>query len=143
MTRRSLATTAVLGLALAAAAPAQDVEAGRKKAGACEACHGPDGRAANTAYPVLAGQTARYTYLQLLDFKQKRRTSEEMAPFVEALTREDMLDLAAFYAAQKPAANGFKADAAKVERGRARPKERSTSRRNRRPRKRRRPGRTA
>ena len=41
-----------------------------------------------------------------------------MQPFVDKLERADMLDLAAFFAAQKPLGNGFKADAAKAERGR-------------------------
>ncbi len=118
--RRSIATLALaLGLAASGAASAQDAEAGRPKAEACAACHGPDGRLANPVFPILAGQTARYVYLQLKDFKEARRTSPEMAPFVATLSREDMLDLAAFYAAQKPAATGFKADAAKLERGRA------------------------
>ena len=41
------------------------VEAGRKKAEACVACHGPNGNSPNAAYPILAGQTSRYIYLQL------------------------------------------------------------------------------
>ncbi len=119
MTRR-VPAIAVLALGLAASrAPAQDAEAGRKKSEACAACHGPDGRAQNPALPILAGQTARYLYLQLKDFKEERRASPEMAPVVAPLTREDMLDLAAFYAAQSPGVSGFKADAAKVARGRA------------------------
>ena len=108
-----------LGLSASGVASAQDVEAGRRKAEACAACHGPDGRSENPAFPILAGQTARYVYLQLKDFKEERRASPEMAPFVAPLTREDMLDLAAFYAAQKPAAARFQADPAKIARGRA------------------------
>lgn len=101
-----------------ASAQAQDVERGRKKAEACVACHGPNGNATQPQFPILAGQTARYLYLQLKDFQEGRRAEPQMAPFVKALSRTDMFDLAAFFAAQKPrpAAN-FKPDAAKAQRG--------------------------
>jgi len=69
--------------------------------------------------PILAGQTFRYTYLELRDFKEGRRTDPQMSPMAEPLTRTDMLDLAAFFAAQKPQANGFKPDPARAARGKA------------------------
>ena len=105
--------------AVACATHAQNVEAGRNKAEACVACHGPGGISADPAFPILAGQTARYTYLQLKDFKEGRRTEPLMEPFVATLTREDMFDLAAFFAAQKPRPNAFKADPGRVARGKA------------------------
>lgn len=114
-----LLAAALAACLTAAAAAAQDVEAGRKKAEACAACHGPDGNSTDPAYPILAGQTARYTYLQLKDYKEGRRTDERMTPFALDLSREDMFDLAAFYAAQKPLPVAFKADPAKVARGKA------------------------
>jgi cytochrome c553 len=114
----SLAAVAVF-CATAFPAQAQDVDAVRKKAEACVACHGPGGISADPAFPILAGQTARYTYLQLKDFKEGRRTEPLMQPFVATLTREDMFDLAAFFAAQKPRPNAFKADPARVARGKA------------------------
>ena len=79
---------------------AQDVEAGRKKAEACVACHGPNGNSAIPQFPILAGQTSRYIYLQLRDFKEGRRTEPQMAPMAKDLSREDMFDLAAYFAAQ-------------------------------------------
>src|SRR5438105_2613003 len=109
-----------MGLAsLPAPCAAQDVEAGRKKADACAACHGPDGNSSLPQFPILAGQTARYTYLQLRDFKEGRRSDPQMSPMAAGLSREDMLDLAAFYAAQKPRPNAFKADEARAARGKA------------------------
>jgi cytochrome c553 len=98
---------------------AQDVEAGRKKAEVCAACHGPNGNSVIPQNPILAGQTARYSYLQLRDFKEGRRQDPQMSPMAEPLTRDDMLDLAAFFAAQKPRPPAFKADAARVTRGKA------------------------
>lgn len=100
-------------------AQAQDVEAGRRKAEACVACHGPGGNSVAPQFPILAGQTARYLYLQLKDFKEGRRAEPVMDPFIASLSREDMSDLAAFFAAQKARPNAFKADPARAARGKA------------------------
>ena len=97
----------------------QDIEAGRKKAEACVACHGPDGNSSVPQFPVLAGQTSRYLYLELRDFKEGRRKEPLMNPFVQPLGREDMLDLAAFFAAQKPRPTEFKVDDVRAARGKA------------------------
>ena len=114
---------AVLAVCLAGTAPAQDVEAGARKAAACVACHGPGGNSANPAIPILAGQTWRYLYLELKDYKEGRRADPQMTPFVVALSREDMLDLAAFFAAQKPLPVEFKVDPGKVAAGREKARE--------------------
>jgi cytochrome c553 len=102
---------------VALSAARADPEAGRKKAAACVTCHGPDGNSASGEYPILAGQTARYLYLELKDFKEGRRSNGLMVPFVAKLSREDMLDLADYFAAQKPKPIAFKPDAARVARG--------------------------
>jgi cytochrome c553 len=102
---------------LAAAAHA-DPDAGKKKAGPCVTCHGPDGNSASGEYPILAGQTARYIYLELKDFKEGRRSNGLMAPFVAKLSRDDMLDLADYFSAQKPRPIAFKPDPKRVARGR-------------------------
>ncbi len=117
--RRAPGALGALALLLCVPASAQDVEAGRAKSAACAACHGPDGNSTNPAWPTLAGQTWRYVYLELKDFKEGRRSDPQMTPFAANLSRDDMLDLAAYYAAQKPAAPAFKPDAGKIERGRA------------------------
>jgi cytochrome c553 len=94
-----------------------DPAAGKSKAAPCAACHGADGNSASGEYPILAGQTARYLYLELKDFKEGRRSNGLMAPFVAKLSREDMLDLADWFAAQKPKPLAFRPDAARVARG--------------------------
>jgi cytochrome c553 len=116
---RLRAASLFLATLVAAALPAlaQDVEAGRKKAETCAACHGPNGNSSVPQFPVLAGQTARYLYLQLRDFKEGRRSEPTMEPFVKGLTREDMFDLAAFFAAQRPRHPEFKVDEARAARG--------------------------
>lgn len=110
---------ALLALGAALPARAQDVEAGRKKAEACIACHGPGGNSVQPQFPILAGQTTRYLYLQLKDFKEGRRSEPQMQPFIDKLSREDMFDLAAFFAAQKPRPPAFKPDPARMARGKA------------------------
>ncbi len=105
--------------ALPLAVAGQDIEVGRKKAEACAACHGPDGNSVVPLFPILAGQTSRYLYLELRDFKEGRRADPQMSPMAAPLTREDMFDLAAFFAAQKPRPTGFKADEVRAARGKA------------------------
>lgn len=100
-----------------------DAAAGAKKAEPCAACHGPAGNSPSGAFPILAGQTFRYIYLQLRDFKEGRRTDPVMSPMAKDLERQDMLDLAEYYAAQKPKPIPFRADGARVERGRKKAEE--------------------
>jgi cytochrome c553 len=98
-------------------APA-DIEAGRRKAEACAACHGRDGNSVNPTTPSIAGQPPLYTFLQLIQFREKRRKDPQMSPFAANLSDRDMQDLAAYYAAQKPAARRHPTDARKVAAGR-------------------------
>lgn len=83
----------------------------------CAACHGPNGASTQPLYPILAGQTARYLYLQLRDFKEGRRTDPQMSPMAASLSKEDMLALATYFSEQPVPANGFSADAARAARG--------------------------
>jgi cytochrome c553 len=106
-------------LAAPTLACAQDAAAGAKKAEPCFACHGQNGNSVVPQFPNLAGQTARYIYLQLRDYQEGRRNDPVMQPLAKPLTREDMLDIAAFFAAQKPLANNFTPDAGRAARGKA------------------------
>lgn len=113
-----LATT-VFGCFLLAPAVAQDVEAGRAKSQACAACHGVDGNSLSGMFPNLAGQSWRYIYVQLKDFKEGRRTNELMSPMAQPLSRQDMIDIANYFAAQPAKPSTFKADEAKIKLGKA------------------------
>jgi len=95
----------------------QDTAAARKLAEPCFACHGPDGNSQNPAFPVLAGQSWRYTYIQLKDFKEGRRSDPAMSPMAANLSRDDMIALGNFFAAQKPKPIAFQADSAKAAAG--------------------------
>jgi cytochrome c553 len=99
------------------APPASKVEAGREKSKACAACHGPDGNSTIPGTPSLAGQPVFFTHWQLIKFQDGRRKNEPMQPFVASLSSDDMADLAAFYAAQKPKRRPAPLDPQKVEDG--------------------------
>ena len=96
---------------------AVDIDAGKKKAEVCIACHGIGGNSTTPLFPVLAGQSARYLYLQLKDFKEGARINPMMSPMAANLSKDDMQDLAAYFAAQTPAGIKFAADPARVKLG--------------------------
>ncbi|CDS54227.1 Putative cytochrome c, associated with quino(hemo)protein alcohol dehydrogenase [Polaromonas sp. CG9_12] len=100
-------------------AAAQDIEAGRAKAQACAACHGADGNSSAGNYPNLAGQTWRYIYIQLKDFKEGRRNDPVMSPMAAPLSRDDMINIANYFAAQTATPSSYKTDDAKVKLGKA------------------------
>ncbi len=102
---------------------AQDIEAGKKKAEACVACHGTNGNSPSGAFPTLAGQNARYIYLQLRDYKEGRRKNPMMSAIAAGLEKQDMHDLAVYFAAQKQARTGFKADPERIKAGAAKAEE--------------------
>jgi cytochrome c553 len=104
--------------ALAGPVFCQDEAAARKLAEPCFACHGPEGNSPNPMYPNLAGQSWRYLYIQLKDFKEGRRSDPLMSPMAASLSREDMMALGNYFAARKAKPVDFKADPAKVAAGR-------------------------
>jgi cytochrome c553 len=116
---RHLVRAIAAAVAFNAAAPAFPQAAGTPpaKAEACVACHGPNGNSTDPQYPILAGQSWRYIYIELKDFKEGRRKDPVMSAMVADLTRDEMIELGNWFAAQKQAPNGFKADAAKIAAG--------------------------
>ncbi len=93
----ALATIAISAPALAAKG---DADAGRTKAEACKACHGVAGMSAAPEFPRIAGQHADYLAAVLRHYKLGKRKNAIMSAQVANLSERDMLDLAAFYAAQ-------------------------------------------
>lgn len=96
------------GSLLAVAAQAQEgsVDAGRTKSATCAACHGVDGNSMTPDWPSLAGQHSTYIVRQLKAFKSGDRVAVAMKPFADMLTEQDMADVAAYFAAQKPVPKG-------------------------------------
>jgi cbb3-type cytochrome c oxidase subunit III len=74
----------------------------------CASCHGADGNSAGGAYPKLAGQHPEYLVKQLMDFKtqpgakQPARNNAIMAAMAAPLSNQDMVNVAAYFAAQTP-----------------------------------------
>ena len=105
-----LLTLFALAALLPPASFAQDAAEGKTKSVVCAACHGVDGNSTIPQNPILAGQTARYVYLQLKDFKEGRRKDPLMSPMAANLSKKDMFDLAAYYAKQTPTKQNSKGD---------------------------------
>jgi cytochrome c553 len=117
---RPALTVLFAGLCASGAAQAQaQALAAPPKAETCVACHGVGGKSAVPMFPVLAGQTARYLYLQMRDFQEGRRKNDLMSPQIVGVTRDEMRALADYFAAQKPAQQPFKADPEKARLGKA------------------------
>lgn len=68
----------------------------------CASCHGNNGVSWSGQWPSLAGQPAEYTYKMLVDYAAGDRAQTKRAYMMHAiageLSREDIEDLAAFYA---------------------------------------------
>jgi cytochrome c553 len=73
-----------------------------KAAQVCAACHGPDGnKPSDPTQPVLAGQYYDYLVRALTDYKVGRRNNPIMKGFAGQLSRQEIEDLAAWFASQK------------------------------------------
>ena len=87
------------------------------KATACLACHGENGNSSMPNTPSLAGQNARYLYLQLRDFQEGRRDNAMMSAMTAGLSKADMQELAKYFSEQKLTNKRFKADPEKAQKG--------------------------
>jgi len=84
------------------AAITEETIAGKAKSAVCASCHGADGNSLVPMYPKLAGQHAEYTTKQLKEFKSGVRKNPIMAGMVAGLSEQDMAELGAYFASQKP-----------------------------------------
>ena len=116
-----LVTAAALLLALAAPALAADPGRGREKAEPCLGCHGETGNSQTEEMPSLAGQPRSYTAIQLILFRDGLRKNPQMAPFAQGLSDQDIEDLAAYFADQKPEPPAPPADPALAAEGKGSP----------------------
>jgi cytochrome c553 len=89
----------MLALTATTAQAAGDIAAGRRKALACQTCHGLDGLSKLPEAPHLAGQPEPYLVKSLNDYRTGIRTHDMMTLVVRDLTDQDVADLAAYYAA--------------------------------------------
>ncbi|MDX3772570.1 cytochrome c [Chromatiaceae bacterium AAb-1] len=78
-------------------AVAADIEAGRRKAAICGACHGTDGIAVVKSYPDLAGKKAADLELALKGYRDGSRRHALMSPMARGLSDQDISELAAYF----------------------------------------------
>ncbi len=67
----------------------------------CDRCHGVDGNSTDPRVPALAAQRADYLQKVLGAYRSGARRSPEMAAMADALSEDDVKNLAAYYARQK------------------------------------------
>lgn len=91
-----LVTIGITGMAHAAG----DATAGKGKTAVCGACHGADGNSPAAMFPKLAGQNEAYLIKQINDIKSGTRPVVEMTGLLDAMTDQDIADIAAYYAKQ-------------------------------------------
>ena len=76
---------------------AADIDAGKNKAGMCASCHGSNGVSAMDMWPNLAGQKTGYLVKQLRAFRDGSRNDAVMIGMTNALSDDDIDNLAAYY----------------------------------------------
>lgn len=79
---------------------AADLEAGKAKSAVCAACHGAEGISVAPIYPNLRGQKEAYILSSLKAYKSGERKggmSMLMTPQAQALSDDDMANMAAYY----------------------------------------------
>ena len=92
---RSFLSVALILLPLSA--QAGDAALGRKRATACQACHGMDGLSKLPEAPNLAGQVEPYLVKALTDYREGKRENEIMNVVAKELSDADIANLAAYY----------------------------------------------
>jgi cytochrome c553 len=78
---------------------------GKKLAETCTGCHGEKGISQMDAFPSLAGQLATYTYKQLRDYADEKRTHMLMNSVAAGLNKQDSADLAVWFESLPEAKN--------------------------------------
>ena len=77
----------------------------------CASCHGAQGVAPTHNWPHVAGQSAAYTYKLMLDYQAGRMGKGQHAGLMQdaaqALSPQDMADVAAYYASLPAPAEGL------------------------------------
>ena len=81
-----------------------DAAKGKAIAESCASCHSPGAPAAQSQFPHVQGQLPTYLYKQLRDYKDGTRSHAVMTGIAGGLSDRDMVDVAAFYGQQAPAA---------------------------------------
>ena len=79
-----------------------DAVAGKEKAQMCFSCHGENGISSGPSIPNLAAQPALSLSYQLIQFRGEQRKGGGMEGIAQALSDQDIRNIAAYYAALPP-----------------------------------------
>jgi cytochrome c553 len=100
----SAMAVALAGALCTPVATASDMSLGRSLAATCANCHGTNGQAKGDMKP-LAGMSAAKLIALISDFRSGNQPATIMHQISKGYTDEQMQLIAAYFAAQKPAAN--------------------------------------
>jgi len=113
LTVQALLAISSITIISSTASAAGSADNGKDKAATCVACHGSDGNSANPQWPSLAGQNEVYMMRTLQAFQvplgengqvvEGGRYDPVMTSQALALNPEDMVDIGAYFTAQKMA----------------------------------------
>lgn len=78
-----------------------DPKAGKPLVEKCASCHGEDGNAPAPNFPRLAGQYESYLIKAMKDYQTGARNNSIMQSMVQGLDKEQIKNIAAYYASQK------------------------------------------
>jgi sulfide dehydrogenase cytochrome subunit len=101
---------------LMAGSSAWAVERGDLLAYTCVGCHGPNGQSGGPASPSIAG-LGEDTLYEMMKAFQSSRPSTIMGRLAKGYTDEELKQMSAYFAKQKPAPQAQQVDAAKAEKG--------------------------
>jgi len=117
--KNTLFTLGLVALSQASFATS-DAVAGKTKAAVCGACHGADGNSPAPNFPKLAGLGEKYLLKQMLDIQAWDKETDpvkktkagravlEMTGLLKDLSKDDLSDIAAYFASQTTQLSGSK-----------------------------------
>ena len=88
-----------IALAMSSVSVAADKANGKALSAQCSACHGKNGLSKDPEAPNLAGLSALYIEKSLVDYQKGARHDRRMSLIAQGLTKPQIKDLAAWYAA--------------------------------------------
>ena len=88
-----------LALAISGVSMAADKANGKALSAQCSACHGKNGLSKDPEAPNLAGLSSLYIEKSLVDYQKGARHDRRMSLIAQGLTKPQIKDLAAWYAA--------------------------------------------
>jgi len=94
----------ILGVALvlvASTLPTNAADGIEAKLQICGSCHGNEGEPSDPTVPIIWGQQQAYLEKQLRDYKSGDRDSQIMSSLAESLKKEEVPDVASFFASKK------------------------------------------